>query len=60
MNLRPYLPNRSDALALVSQQYPTRAYWPLTLIQIVGGRTWSLSIVRYQTDRPIPTEGGEG
>lgn len=63
--LRPFLPNRSDALALVSlnDQRPFRAYWPLTLVQIVGGRTWSISFVRYRTPRPrvIPparTEGG--
>lgn len=54
--LRPYLPNRSDALALVSlnDKRPFRAHWPLTLVQIVGGRTRSLSVVRYRTREPVP------
>lgn len=52
--LRPYLPNSSDRLALVSLDRPTAACWPLRLTQIVGGRTWSFSLVRYRTPEPVP------
>lgn len=51
---RPYLPNSSDRLALVSLDRPTGALWPLRLTQIVGGRTWSLSLVRYRSPGPVP------
>ena len=52
--LRPYLPNRSDRLALVSldDERPFRAYQPIRLTQILGGRTWSLSLVRHTTQMP--------
>ena len=59
---KTYLPNSSDRLALVSldDKRPFRAYWPLRLTQLVGGKTWSLSIVRYQTKNPVPVpEGSE-
>lgn len=56
--LRPYLPNRSDRLALVSTRdsNPFSAYWPLIITQLVGGKTWSISYIRHTTPRPIPTE----
>lgn len=55
--IRPYLPNRSRNLALVSlnDKRPFRAHWPLVLTQIIGGKTWSLSLVRYQTATPVLT-----
>lgn len=57
---RPYLPNRSHRLALVSLERPGAAHWPLQLTQLVGGRTWSLTFVRFQTAEPIPTSAGDG
>lgn len=55
--LRPYLPNRSSRMALVSldDERPFRAHWPLTLVQIVGCRAWSISFVRYATPSPVTT-----
>lgn len=52
--IKTYLVNSSDRLALVSldDKRPFRAYWPLRLTQIVGGKRWSLSLVRYQTSEP--------
>lgn len=52
---RTYLMNRSDNLALVSlnDTRPFRAYWPMTFVQLVGGRRWSLSICRYSTPGPL-------
>lgn len=56
--LRPYLPNTSNELALVSlsDREPFRAFWPIVLTQLVGGRTWSISFIRHKTLEPIPTE----
>lgn len=47
--LRPYLPNRSAKLALVpaAGPFPHRAQQRVVLTQLVGGRTWSLSLVRH-------------
>ncbi len=58
MNLRPYLPNRSDKMALVSldDERPFRAYQPIRLTQLVGGRHWSISLVTYRTARPLKEE----
>jgi len=57
--LSPYLPNTSDRLALVhvGDERPFRAYWPLRLTQIIGGKRWSLSVCRYLTDKPVPVAG---
>ena len=57
---KTYLPNSSDRLALVAlnDARPFRAYWPLRLTQLIGGKTWSLSIVRYQTKSPTPVLKG--
>jgi hypothetical protein len=44
--LKPYLPNHSDRFALVTVDQPIRAWWRARIWQIVGGRTWSLSIIR--------------
>lgn len=57
MSLRVYLPNSNDRLALVAldDERPFRAHWPVRLTQLVGGRTWSLSVVRYQTVAPVVT-----
>lgn len=61
---RTYLPNSSRNLALVSlrDRRPFRAYWPLHLTQLVGGKTWSISLVRYTTDGPqlVEQEHAEG
>lgn len=54
--LRPYLPNSSTSLALVSREFPADAFWPIRLTQIVGGRTWSLSFVTHMTPTPVPSE----
>ena len=55
--LRPYLPNTSDQMALVSLNEPGgppfNAYWPMRLTQIVGGKTWSISFTRFKTPHPI-------
>lgn len=58
--LRPYLPNTSARLALVSldDPEPFRAYWPMRFTQLVGGRRWSLSVVRYQTPAPVRADEG--
>jgi len=53
--LRPYLPNTSSRLALVSLDRPDAAHWPIRLTQIVGGKTWSISFIRFQTPEPVPT-----
>ena len=58
---KPYLPNTSDRLSLVGRranasQPDFRAYWPLRLTQIVGGKRWSLALVWYKTPHPIPTK----
>lgn len=52
--LRPYVPNTSDKLALVSldDKFKYRAHWPLRLTQIIGGKTWSLSFVRHPSQKP--------
>lgn len=54
MNWNDYLPNRDDSMALVSTEDPKfRAFWPVRITQILGGKTWSLSIVRFKTDEPV-------
>ncbi len=50
---RPYIPNSTDRLALVSLDRPTAALWPIRLTQIIGGKTWSLSLVRYRSREPM-------
>jgi hypothetical protein len=59
MKLKTYLVNHSNGLALVSldDQRPFRAYWPLKMTQVIGGRRWSLSLVRLQGDEPTLIEG---
>jgi hypothetical protein len=32
---------------------PADAHWPIRLTQIVGGKTWSISFVRFQTREPM-------
>jgi hypothetical protein len=54
--LRPYLPNTSTKLAIVHQDHPADAYWPMRITQIVGGRTWSISLINHRTPTPVPTE----
>jgi len=62
MKISDYLYNSSDRLALVSLDDPQdfRAYWPLRLTQLVGGKTWSISFVRFQTPKPQVTAQRQG
>ncbi|PTR30610.1 hypothetical protein C8K36_102462 [Rhodococcus sp. OK519] len=55
MSLREYLPNTTTKLAMVSlnDQRPFRAYWPMRITQLVGGKTWSLSFIKHGTPRPV-------
>lgn len=58
--LRPYLPNTSTRLGLVSLDDPGKAHWPVRLTQIIGGRTWSLSLVTNLTPKPVRTDRQRG
>ena len=60
---KDYGPNSSDRFSLVSAsesaQLDLRAHWPIVLTQLVGGKRWSLSLVRHTTPKPVLTEHGE-
>ncbi|MBM4489391.1 hypothetical protein MWT96_20705 [Prescottella equi] len=60
MSIRDYLPNTSTRLALVSldDQRPFRAYWPMRITQLVGGKTWSISFIKHSTPQRVETDGG--
>jgi hypothetical protein len=44
--LRPYLPNGSDEMMMTPIKAPIYGR-KVKLTQIIGGRTWSLSVVRH-------------
>lgn len=60
MSIREYLPNTSTRLAMVSldDRRPFRAYWPMRITQLIGGKTWSLSFIKHSTPRPVVEMGG--
>lgn len=55
---RYYGPNLSRGLALVhlADRRPFRAHWPVTIVQIVGGRRWSLALTVHPTPGPVLTD----
>ncbi|HEY9438759.1 MAG TPA: hypothetical protein VIS29_08920 [Streptomyces sp.] len=46
-----YGPNRTDGMALIGRtaEYPFRVRWPVRLIQLCGGRRWSLNVCIFET-----------
>ncbi|NKR60220.1 hypothetical protein GS474_15930 [Rhodococcus hoagii] len=55
MSIRDYLPNTSTRLAMVSldDQRPFRAYWPMRITQLIGGKTWSISFIKHHAPQPV-------
>lgn len=53
MRLSQYLPNWSDKLTLTRLDAVRSPHRPVRLIQIVGGRSWSLSLVINRTKNPV-------
>lgn len=49
MNLKPYLPNRAtpNHWALTTKSAKGAVYPIRTLFQIVGGKTWSISLIKH-------------
>ncbi|KZL33174.1 MULTISPECIES: hypothetical protein [Rhodococcus] len=61
MSVREYLPNTSTRLAMVAldDQRPFRAYWPMRITQIIGGKTWSLSVINHRATQLVKAEPAE-
>ncbi|MGW6658895.1 hypothetical protein [Rhodococcus sp. NPDC055024] len=61
MSVREYLPNTSTRLAMVAldDQRPFRAYWPMRITQIIGGKTWSLSVINHRATQLVKADPAE-
>ena len=66
MGFKTYGPHSVDSVAFVvtdrmMRRGRPRAYWPVRIIQIIGGKRWSLNVCIFTTPKPIPvSETGEG
>ncbi|MDH6284023.1 hypothetical protein [Prescottella agglutinans] len=61
MTIRDYLPHTSTRLAMVylDDRRPFRAYWPIRNTQLIGGKTWALSFIKYSTQKPVEIKGDQ-
>ena len=53
---KEYIPNTSTDLAmvLVETVAPKQAFWPMRITQLIGGKTWSISLITHKPARVNP------